>query len=215
MSILRNSFIAAIAAVGLLTASAAKADVIYSFNATAVGAFGAGPYGTVTLHDNGTGIDVTVALRSDMNFVNTGGPHSAFSFNANGVATGDISNILFNGVAPAANTFTVVTSADNTPFGTTFSLGIDCTGAACQNGAPGQKPDPLTFTIANAEYTDFGFNVGDTSAFFAADVICNTGGCNGSTGAIAVTPVPLPGAIALLGAGLVVLSVSARRRRHS
>jgi len=218
MSTLRNTFIAAAAAVGLLTASAATADVIYSFNSTQVVAFGAGPYGTVTLHDNGTGVDFTVGLRSDLNFVNTGGPHAAFSFNATGVAPGDISNILFNGVAPGAGTFTVVAPAGNSPFGT-FSIGIDCTGNNCSNGAPGQTADPLTFTVANAELSDFGFVIAGSTAYFAADVICNTGACNGSTGAIGVTGstttnVPLPSAITLLGAGLVVLSLSTRRCRQ-
>ena len=32
---------------------------------------------------------------------------------------------------------------------------IDCTGAGCANGAPGQISDPLTFTVLNALEADF------------------------------------------------------------
>ncbi len=175
----------------LLSASGAAwaSPVVYSFTATDVGAFGAGPYGTVTLNDIGTDITVSVALRADLNFVNTGGPHSIFSFNALGVSTSDISNILFNGVANS--NVTVAAPGSNQPFGTGFSLMLDCTGAGCANGAPGQMLDPLTFTVLNAEYTDFGFFAPNTTAYFASDVICTPSstlqGCAGATGAIGVT----------------------------
>ncbi len=199
----------AVAAV-LATAGAAQASVIYQFNSTAVGAFGAGPYGTVTLNQVAADVDVTVTLRADLNFVNTGGPHSVFSFNAAGVAAADISNILFNGVAHPE--FTIQSPGANTPFGTNFSFSVDCTGTVCRNGAPGQTADPLTFRVANANaITDFGFLVTDTNAAFAADVICNTGTCNGATGAIG-SRLPEPGVLALLAAGL--LGVATARRRN-
>ena len=196
----------------LATFGACQAATVYTFNTTAVGAFGSAPYGTVTLTQNGVGVDVTVALRSDMNFVNTGGPHDVFTFNLSGAVVGDISNIKFNNVANA--NYTAVAGGANTPFGT-FTFAIDCTGVGCANGAPGQAVDPLTFSVANALEADFA-NANAVGAFFGADAICVSGSCNGSTGAIAVTGTPgnntpEPGTLAL--AGLAMLGVAAARRR--
>lgn len=213
---------------GSLTAHAA---VIYTFDLTGPVAFGTGPFGTVTLTDTGSGIDFSVSLRSDLNFVNTGN-HSVFTFNANDVAAADISNVLFNG-SPNVN-YTVVSPGENPPFGSTFTLAIDCTGGGCSNGAPGQISDPLTFSVANAEYTDFGFNVTGTTAFFAADVICSGGTCEGVTGAIGVSsnssttsnssntsttsfssgtvPEPNSGALVLIAVGLLGASLMSRRK---
>ena len=210
----------------LVTPFAAKADVVYEFDATEVGDFGTGPYGTVRLHANGTGgIEFTVGLRSDLNFVNTGNDlkKGVFTFNATGVLPSDVSAVLFNGSAVTG--YAVYEDVGNPPFttgNTTFTLGIDC--LTCANGAPGQVVDPLTFTVADSAYGDFGFTTASTTAFFASDVICFTGDCNGKTGAIGVTKegddegtppseIPEPGILALTGLGLLGVAFARRNRR--
>lgn len=218
--------------VSSLTASAAV--VVYTFNSTEVATFGASPYGTVTLTEVGANVDVKVALRSDLNFVDTGGPHSIFSFNAINAAAAEVSNIKFNGVS-AGSQFTVATDFENQPFGT-FELLINCDAQACPNGGSGGGfNDPLSFTLLNSTAADFAFlSIGGTAAYFASDVLCTgtlAGGCTraGATGSIGATGGGVPGsggtpsaghapepgssALAVLGLGILGLSFAGRRKQ--
>lgn len=197
------------AAAMALAASAfpALAVTVYTFDTSDPAAnLGTGPYGTVTLTQNGSNVDFTVTLAAGFNFVTTGGPHDLFAFNGTGVALADITNLDTAGTGTLA---AHIPGADN-PFGT-FGFGIDCT--SCANGAGDEQADPLTFTVLNATESDFAvlstIPPGSFRAFFAADVI--TGQFTGAVGA--VQAVPEPETYALMLAGLGVMGFVARRRR--
>ena len=109
----------------ILSAPAANAvTIVYALNLNASGLLITGAdYGTVSLSTNGTGVDFTVTLRSDLNFVTTGntGSHALFGFNATGVSVGEISNIH----DASTQAFSAYAPATGSPFGN-FSFGIEC-----------------------------------------------------------------------------------------
>ncbi len=224
-SLIRGLVAAALA----LGAAAASAAVVYTFDSSDVGEFEESPYGTVTLVQNGSNVDVTVSLRSDLDFVLTGN-HSIFSFNVDGATVDDITNIAFQSGPKIFAGIAVLEPGVNPPFGT-FDLMVDCTSVSKPNDCGGQGQtnaieDPLTFTVLNATYADFGRETtggnGNTPASFAADVVCQTGSCDGKTGSIGVTGegsdtdlivIHEPGTVALVGLGLLGAAAARRRQR--
>jgi len=215
----RTRLLSAAAAIGLGVVAFPAAADDYSFDATAVAAFGAPTYGTVSLTQVGTGVLFNVALDPEFNFVTTGN-HFVFSFNGTGVSVGDIGTITDAGT----QTFSVSTpNAVNPPFGS-FQFGIACATNCSNGGSAGGYNDPLSFTVANATIADFlvlSTNAGDLGpAYFAADVIWTADTQSfGATGAIGVThvttPVPEPETYALFLAGLGAMGFMARRRRKT
>jgi hypothetical protein len=209
---LKLSIAAALAATTMAAvALPASAAIVYSLDTTNVGAFGAGPYGSVTLTQNGTGVDFKIDLASGFNFVTTGNPnsHAVFAFNATGVSAGDISNIAD---ASGLQTFSVVQPGNDSPFGS-FTFGILCATGCSNGGSNGGYVDPLTFTVANSVLTDFAStSTGGTGAYFSADVI--TGSATGAVGATSfMTAVPEPSSWALMLAGLGAIGLGARGRK--
>ncbi|HEY2187358.1 MAG TPA: PEP-CTERM sorting domain-containing protein [Caldimonas sp.] len=191
-----------------LAAAALPAAAQYAFDATDVAAFGAPTYGSVILTQNGANVDFEVDLRGDMNFLTTGG-HNVFAFNGSGVALADIVSIQ----DASTQTFNAIVPGIDPPFGS-FGFGITCATGCSNGGSQGGYPDPLTFTVLNANVADFlikSTGAGSLgTAYFAADVI----DANGKTGAVGVTTaVPEPETYALMLAGLGVMGFMAQRRR--
>ena len=191
-------------AVALLSSAVfipAQATIIYSFGQTAVGGFGAGPYGSVTLDDSSPGaIRVTVNLFNHFLFVDTGA-HHAFGFNMNNPSAYTMALI-----APAAD-FTLLPGSFTQPGFGGFNRGFDCT--LCGNGASSPVPPPLIFSVTGSGLTVNSFVANSSGYLFSADVYGN-----GFTGAVAVrnTAVPEPAIITLLGLGLVGLGFVYRKK---
>jgi PEP-CTERM motif len=217
---IRHTLVSAAAAlccaVGMPSAQAA--DVVYTFDYAAASAhLGTGPFGTVSLTQDGANVDFSIELTSGYEFVMTGNrnSHSLFAFNASGVSLSDIVGIT-DGTAAKYVAYTTATAQ---PFGK-FGFGIDC--SSCSKGAPGATPSPLTFTVDNALVSDFASlsKSGEQFAYFSADVIKLAGGFTGQVGArddgvTPLTAVPEPAGTSLLLAGLAAVGFVARRRRSA
>lgn len=195
-----------------LSFAATAQSASYSLNATDVAAFGSGSFGSVSLTQSASDVLVSVSLRSDLNFVDTGS-HSIFSFNLGGKSSKeDIGSITFaNGLK---NVFGVEDGSANSPF-STFTYQINCVSNCTRGGSGGGYVDPLNFTVHNALVSEFGqLSTGKgTAAYFAADVI-NLSGNTGVIGAT-VAAVPEPETYAMMLAGLCLMGWTAGRRKLS
>lgn len=204
------------ATASFVAASATAQTATYSLDNTAVSAFGAGSYGTVTLTQSFSDVLVNVLLRNDLNFVDTGS-HSAFSFNLTGASsTSDITNIAF--ANSLGSGFAVATGTTNPPF-STFTYEINCVTKCVPGGSGGGYVDPFSFTVRNATLSEFNQrSAGNgTAAYFAVDVM-NLNGKTGTIGASTaglVTAVPEPETYAMLLAGLGLIAGVTRRRKQS
>jgi hypothetical protein len=182
-------------------------------------------FGTVTLTQSGTSVNVDVVLNNGSRFVETGaGGGALFVFN-DSIAGSSITNIsaTLNGatvtIPGGLSGFTNVSPAQMADGTGSWTALVECTVASDCNGGSAPNMNDLHFTVTSAT---IGQLTTPTAAsfpnIFVADILCGptVSVCNGLTGPVDVAvPGPvvgagLPGLVMACG-GLLAL---ARRRRE-
>jgi hypothetical protein len=184
-----------ICGVGLLNAVPAQADTFNFTSCHISGGCGtATQFGTVTLTQSGTSVNVDVILNSGNRFVETAaGGGSLFLFNdsiAGSTITG-ISATLNGALVAIIGGLTGLTNqspifADGTG---TWTAQVFCTDSSQCNGGSTPNINGLRFSVTNA--TVVGLTTANSlGLIFAADILCGQTGCTGIPGPVAATVAP-------------------------
>ena len=225
---IRLALLACILAAGFALPAAAT-PMTFSINKyVGTGTAGPGPYGTVTLTQNGLNVDVDLTLNSSCcAFVKTGaGDALLFNLDKSSITLGSDSGFVLNTtdfklVGGSGTPTTASAGTIHSGGGGDFSFAISCLG--CRHGGSGVLPGPLDFTVTGVTISDFIANT--KGNFFATDICDGFSGtrCSGTPGitglAIADGPnnppprrVPEPITLTLFGAGLAG-AFAVRRRK--
>jgi hypothetical protein len=172
----------------LMAASSARADTFQFTSDHCTGGCGTPPFGTVTLLQNGTTVDVTVSLAAGFFWAKTGAADfMEFKFNGAPSLASITVDQTFPGQTLAAATGNF--SGDGTGF---FAFGIACT--TCGNGNLSPLNQNIVFHVANTTLAQLE-NANSSGNIFVADVFSSQ---TGNTGPVDVSGTPVPDATLLL-----------------
>ena len=205
---------ASIAAFAATPVSAQVATYSLSVDGSSSG-LGAGPYGTVTVTQNGDGtLTFLETLFAGYRIHGGNDNHDAAAFTIIGDPSLTITNLTSGFITENVGSGT---SDSEPPFGN-FQTSIICD-TACGNGFNGGFAGPLSFTVgASSPLTlaSLGFNVyNGQNIYFTSDLVI-ANGSTGNVGATLVTTpsVPEPATWAMMLMGFGATGVAMRRRRR-
>ncbi len=205
-----------------MAASPAAATVgTYSLSvADPAAGLGSGPYGTVTVTENGDGtLTFVETLLNNFRIHGGNANHDAFAFTISGDP-----NLAVSGLTDGFTTeqLTSGTGQSEPPFGT-FQTAIVC-GSACGNGYDGGFSGQLTFTLGRTDATALTLAslLSNTymgqQIYFTSDLV-NANGLTGNVGATLVNtpsvPEPATWAMMLMGFGATGVAMRRTRRRQA
>ena len=191
-------------ALGVATRDA-RADTVYQLDCDSATCSPSLDFGTVTLHQDGSDVDVSVALNSALgvHFAPTELFHPAFTWTMAGDPSD--SSDTFGELSPGFMSMSMPTFNDE------FAYFVRC--VACSAGSA--NPSTLSFSIADHSIDDFMPNFGGFffTAYVVSDVLDAQGapfiGRIGSRGGL--DPVPEPTFYVALAVGVGALFFTARR----